>query len=438
VNSWTHSAVLWRAAAGPRQRVNAVDTRHPLGYCGPPEQSHPLTFAMMTGVSHTALVDEDAVGSGSSSAALLKATDPSRRHQKRVGVIGCGFIATEQHLSALAGTAGVTISAACDLDRDRLTNYAARAGLAPDQLYDDVGRMLDTADLDCVVIATPPASHASLAAQALRAGKHVFCEKPMAQTLSEAREMASAAAASGRALGVMCNFLHFPEIVELRRLIADLEPQRPRTISLRGLGLGADVEMIERYLRDPDTAVSGNARGGIILDYAVHAIYVCNACLGSSPHTVTCRTESSASGVESVESSATCLLEYEETRVVLDLSWEPRTPTPERYLQRGELCVAYDDRLIEMSYAGNGEGLHAPALGVIVTTAEGEAVIPIAPATPSGKLRASFARAFAGFFMCSVPQATLDPTGELALGAMAVIDACLTSAITQRAVEHAR
>ena len=94
------------------------------------------------------------------------------------------------------GCAGENIAALCDVD----LGFAARTfrEFPAARVYQDYRRMLDLeSDLDAVIIATPDHSHAVIAMDAMRRGKHVFCEKPLTRTVAEARALAAAAREHG-------------------------------------------------------------------------------------------------------------------------------------------------------------------------------------------------------------------------------------------------
>jgi predicted dehydrogenase len=89
--------------------------------------------------------------------------------------------------------------AVCDIDRDRRQAAASQFGLTP---YADFAELLADARVEVVAINTPPASHAALSLAALRAGKHVFCEKPLATSLPDAEAALRLAGQTGAALSV--------------------------------------------------------------------------------------------------------------------------------------------------------------------------------------------------------------------------------------------
>jgi predicted dehydrogenase len=92
----------------------------------------------------------------------------------------------------LSGVSSQNIVALCDVDLNRAA--AAREAHPKAAFYQDYRKLLDRNDLDAVVISTPDHMHAIPAIAAMRAGKHVYCEKPLAHSVHEVRAMMAAAA----------------------------------------------------------------------------------------------------------------------------------------------------------------------------------------------------------------------------------------------------
>jgi predicted dehydrogenase len=110
-----------------------------------------------------------------------------------VGVDGRG----RANFDAVAGEDGVNIVAVCDIDDRYLDDAAKRFPHA--QKFHDFRRILDAKDVDAVVVSTPDHCHAFATVLALKAGKHVYCEKPLTHSVYEARLVAETAAQSRRA-----------------------------------------------------------------------------------------------------------------------------------------------------------------------------------------------------------------------------------------------
>ncbi|WP_201754279.1 Gfo/Idh/MocA family protein [Micromonospora rubida] len=118
--------------------------------------------------------------------------------------------------------ARVRMSLVCGRDTAKVAAAADRLGWEAHTT--DWRRLVESDEIDVVDVCTPGDSHAEIALAALAAGKHVLCEKPLANTVAEARAMA-AAAETARASGVrsMCgfNYRRVPAVAMMRRLIAD-------------------------------------------------------------------------------------------------------------------------------------------------------------------------------------------------------------------------
>ena len=109
--------------------------------------------------------------------------------QIRVAVVGVGFGIGKNHLEGIykyAGENNVQIVAACDVFSKRRDWAKEKAALKDADLYTDYRKLLERKDVDAVVVATPDVWHANIACEAMEAGKHVYCEKPMTRYLGEA------------------------------------------------------------------------------------------------------------------------------------------------------------------------------------------------------------------------------------------------------------
>lgn len=130
--------------------------------------------------------------SGRALAATRKARQFSANEKINLGVIGVAGRGGEN----LRGVRGENIVALCDVDADRLAGAAK--GFPQAALYADFRKLLDRTDLDAVVVSTPDHTHAVIAIAALQSGRHVYCEKPLTHTISEARRLAAVARRSGK------------------------------------------------------------------------------------------------------------------------------------------------------------------------------------------------------------------------------------------------
>jgi predicted dehydrogenase len=138
------------------------------------------------------------------------------RRRVSVGIVGLGYWGPNL-ARAFAELPEVELKWLCDSDADTRARLHARypdARVTPS--FDD---LIDDDDLDAVVVATPPITHAELALAALRRNKHVFVEKPLALETSDAERVAREASDRGLCLIVGHVLLHHPAIRKLKELL---------------------------------------------------------------------------------------------------------------------------------------------------------------------------------------------------------------------------
>ena len=144
--------------------------------------------------------------------ALLHAAGIAAAPTVGVGLLGYGAIGRD-HAASIAATAGLRLAAVCDLSQER-RDSAAREWSVP--TYPEQDAMLDDPEVGLVVVGTPPSAHANPVLAALRAGKHVVCEKPFALSVDEADEMMDAAASHDRVLTVFQSRRWDPDYIAIR------------------------------------------------------------------------------------------------------------------------------------------------------------------------------------------------------------------------------
>ena len=106
----------------------------------------------------------------------------------RVGIIGTGGI-SRAHQKAYQKAGGFEIVAVCDIFEEKAKKAAEEWGVPAQNTFTNVEQMLNSVDLDTISVCTYNQAHKDPTIAALKAGKHVFCEKPMAATLEDATEM---------------------------------------------------------------------------------------------------------------------------------------------------------------------------------------------------------------------------------------------------------
>jgi predicted dehydrogenase len=161
------------------------------------------------------------------------------------------------------------MAAICGRDRSRVAAAADRLGWAATET--DWKRLVSRDDVDLVDVCTPGSSHAEISIAALEAGKHVLCEKPLANTVEEARAMAAAAeraAAGGVRAMVGFNFRRVPAVALARELVAAGRLGALRHVRAAYLG---------SHLLDPELPLvwrlqAAEAGSGALGDLGAHAI----------------------------------------------------------------------------------------------------------------------------------------------------------------------
>jgi predicted dehydrogenase len=197
--------------------------------------------------------------------------------------IGTGFIGTGNRGSYLLRTVldqpGTKVIAVCDLKPDRLDKAATMAGRDKPATFTDYRRLLERKDIQAVFIATPCDLHAEMSIAALKAGKHVYCEKPMGITPESIRELLRV----GRSAKTVF------QIGQQMRSEARLK----QVIAKVHAGVAGKLIMLkaQRHAGD-DLAHDGpsadwffNAKrsGDVIVEMAVHNLDACNWAIGSLP-----------------------------------------------------------------------------------------------------------------------------------------------------------
>ena len=120
----------------------------------------------------------------------------------KVGIIGCGGIANGKHMPNLKKIKDVEMVAFCDIIGERAEKAAEKFGGEDAKTYLDYKELLQDPEIDVVHVCTPNRSHSFITVDALEAGKHVMCEKPMAKTYADAKLMLEAAQRTGKKLTI--------------------------------------------------------------------------------------------------------------------------------------------------------------------------------------------------------------------------------------------
>jgi len=195
----------------------------------------------------------------------------------KVGVVGCGRIATLVHLPCLQKIKGCEIVAVADIHQHHLKEIMVKFGV--NESYTNHKGMLEKADIDSVVICTPPEHHFQIALDSIQREKHVLCEKPIAITVEEAltikKTLQRKRKETHRHLVFMPahNFIFTPCFTEARKWIHSGEIGEIRKVR------GRAVSNLRFY--KPKTDFRVQAKGGVIEDQLPHLLYLYNEIGGS-------------------------------------------------------------------------------------------------------------------------------------------------------------
>jgi predicted dehydrogenase len=191
----------------------------------------------------------------------------------RLGVVGVGDVARRDYLPEayrLAGTAEIAV--VCGRDPGRLRRVASDYGVpAWSTDYDE----LLSGDIDAVVNLTPAPVHAAITRAALRSGRHVYTEKPLACTAAEARELRDEAAGRGLVLVCAPSVLLFPQLQRASKILASGE--LGTVWSARAQAFGG-IPPWDGYDSDPSPYFS--ADNGPLVDMAVYPLHALTGLLG--------------------------------------------------------------------------------------------------------------------------------------------------------------
>jgi len=176
------------------------------------------------------------------------------------GVVGLGNVVGTRFAPAVTATAGATLVACTSRDPQKAAAFAAKFGVA--HVHPTFEAMLADANVDAVYIATPNSLHAEQAIAALRAGKHVLCEKPLALSEADGRRVVETARAAQRVLGIAFQFRFEAVFERVRAIVGSGRLGELRTVSLLGCS-PAGVAVTWRQAPE---------EGGILSDLAVHLL----------------------------------------------------------------------------------------------------------------------------------------------------------------------
>jgi predicted dehydrogenase len=335
-----------------------------------------------------------------------------------VSVVGCGQWGPN-HIRTFQAQPGVEVISAVDSDPARLDRVR---WLFPGvECHQEFAKTLGDERVNVIVIATPLSTHYSLTRDALNAGKHVLCEKPLCETTSQARELVELAQKRGLVLMTGHVFLFNPGIIKVKELVDKGDAGRLYYLSALRTNLGP--------IRQDCNAA---------FDLATHDVSIFNWIMGSEP------SEVSATGATflrpGVEDVVSISLKYpNDVFAMIQASW--LNPKKVRQitvvgsnqmitwddLQIGAPVAVYDKHAdISKDYSDYGEFLR-------VSTWEGDVRLPRVATEEPLKLQVRY-------FLDAIAKGSVETSGgEFSLGVVRVLQAISASLkMNGRPVEMAR
>jgi UDP-N-acetylglucosamine 3-dehydrogenase len=235
----------------------------------------------------------------------------------KVGVIGCGSIAKHRHLPEYHLNGKTEIMAVCDIVEERAMDMAALYHAEAYSSYED---LLENPEIDAVSVCTPNYLHAPISIAALKAGKHVLCEKPMAVSVEEAESMIEAARKYGKKLMIGHNQRFVPSHQKARAFIASGEAGKVysfRTAFGHGGPEGWSADGKDSWFFRKSEAFIG-AMG----DLGVHKADLIRYLLGEEITQAGAFVEASSKENSDVDDTAVCILKTESGVIgTLAASW---------------------------------------------------------------------------------------------------------------------
>ena len=224
-----------------------------------------------------------------------------------VGLIGCGLIgrfhSTGIRAAIRRGLVDAEYVAVCDSDLDRARSFADITGARI--VTTDPADVINSPDVDVAYVCVPTSSHKDIVLQAAAAGKHVFCEKPLATNMDDVREMVAAVETAGVKHGVGLILRHSPIFTVLKSLSEDATLGSLMAITFRD-----DQFFPVQGHYGSDWRANKNIVGaGTLLEHSIHDADILRW-FGGAPKSTRGATRNFA-GFDGVEDLASAHIEFE-------------------------------------------------------------------------------------------------------------------------------
>ncbi|MEU7742761.1 Gfo/Idh/MocA family oxidoreductase [Nonomuraea sp. NPDC049158] len=247
----------------------------------------------------------------------------------RIGVLGAARVAPDALVQPAAGLPEVEVVAVAARDPERARKYARRHGIPA--WLPGYQELLDHPDIDAVYIALPNSAHATWTRRALRAGRHVLCEKPFTCNAAEAELIAKEAAESGLVVMEAMHYRYHPLI--------------GRAMELLDEGILGGVERVEAancfpVPRSDDVVASLALGGGATMMNGCYALHALRLLGGAEPRVVSARATLRRPGVDRSMTADLLFPSGAGGRFACSLGWRPRPAMSIRVTgERGSMRV---------------------------------------------------------------------------------------------------
>ena len=325
--------------------------------------------------------------------------------------LGWGIVSTGRASDALVGPAvnaesNSHIVAVYSREKDRGDAYAAKHGAA--HAYTSYEDMLNDSSVNVVYIASPNAMHAEQVVQAVQAGKHVFCEKPLGLSVKEARMATDAARKAGRKLGVDFQTRHYAPNEEALRLIREGAIGDIMVMQIESCAAG---NPLKGWRTDPKLAGMGSVN-----NIAVHPLDLARYFANSEASEVVAMTDVGKS--EALETISLILVRFESGALAY-INGSQKTPNP-----RADMEIYGSAGRI------SGRNTTRPFLDSELRVLSGgeEKTIPF-------NTKDGFQRAVAAFNAAVIEDTEPNPSGEDGVNSVELVEAITRSARTGSVVK---
>jgi predicted dehydrogenase len=205
----------------------------------------------------------------------------------RLGILGAARIAPMALVAPARRVPEATVLAVAARDVDRAHRFAGRHGIP--RVHPSYEALLADPDVDAVYVPLPNSLHARWTVRAFEAGKHVLCEKPLAATVAEARQMADAAARAGRVLMEAFHYRYHALFARVRAILDAGEIGRVRHV---------ETHLCIPLLRPGDIRYRRDLAGGAVMDVGCYTIHMIRHLAGAEPEVVEAHGEWTRGGVD--------------------------------------------------------------------------------------------------------------------------------------------